>query len=118
MNSSFEPEGKDAATAKEIWNRISCSGFLMLLAVAVPVLSHYGVWKLPVESTSAWVMRSGAVVTMMALLADHLLAEGLPRLTNELSARFYKAMSILRKLAFVEMIFGTAIWGYADRLFY
>lgn len=90
----------------------------MLLAVAVPVLSHLGVWKIPTEATSAWVMRSGALVTMMALLADHLLAEGLSRLTNDLSTRFYKAISIMRKLAFVEMIIGTAIWGYADRLFY
>lgn len=118
MISSFEPEGKAAATTNEIWNRISCAAFLMSLAVAVPVLSHYGVWKLPTEATSAWVMRSGAVVTMMALLADHLVAEGLPRLTNELNARFYKVMSAMRKIAFIEMIIGTAIWGYADRIFY
>lgn len=118
MISVFEPEGKAAATTSEIWNRVSCAAFLMLLAIAVPVLSHYGVWKLPTEATSAWVMRSGAPVTMIALLADHLLAEGLPRLTNELNARFYSAMSFMRKLAFLEMIIGTAIWGYADRLFY
>ncbi len=90
----------------------------MLLAALVPVLSHYGVWKLPSEATSAWVMRSGALVTMMALMADHLLAEGMPRLTNELSNRFYKSMSAMRKIAFIEMIIGTAIWGYADRIFY
>ncbi|WP_223531249.1 hypothetical protein [Pseudomonas sp. GL-R-19] len=114
----FEPEGKAAATANEVWRRISCAAFLMLLAVAVPILSHFEVWKLPIESVAAWVMRSGALVTMIALLADHLLAEGLPRLTNELNTRFYSAMSFMRKLAFLEMIIGTAIWGYADRLFY
>ena len=118
MITSFEPEGAAAATSAEVWNRISCAAFLMTLAVAVPVLSHYGVWKLPSESTPAWVMRSGALVTMMALLADHLLSEGMPRLTNALSSRFYQAMSMMRKIAFVEMIIGTAIWGYADRLFY
>lgn len=117
MNSMFEPEGVDAASTAEVWRRISCALFLMGLAVALPVLSHYGVWKPDSESTAAWVMRSGAVVTMLALLADHLLGEALPRLTNALSwARPW--LSFLKKVALLEVIIGTAIWGYGDRIFY
>lgn len=117
MVSGFEPEGDDAATRSELWRRVSCAVFLMLLAVVVPVLSHYGAFKPPTEGTSAWVMRSGALVTMLALLADHLLAEAVPRLTNALSG-FFKPFSLMRKVAALEMILGTAIWGYGDRLFY
>lgn len=113
----FEPEGKSAATTAEVWRRISCALFLMCLAVALPVLSHYGVWKPEGESLPAWFMRSGAVVTMLALMADHLLGEGLPRLTNALS-RFGPWLSGLRKVALLEVIIGTAIWGYGDRIFY
>ncbi|QOI04630.1 hypothetical protein [Pseudomonas savastanoi] len=116
--SYFEPEGKDAATTKEVWNRLTCAGFLMMLAVIVPIISHYGFWKLPDETIPAWVIRSGALVTMLALLAEHVLSEGVPRLTNPLISRFQSAFSIMRKIAFLEMVIGTAIWGYADRIFY
>ncbi|MCY1277435.1 hypothetical protein D9M70_261290 [compost metagenome] len=117
MISSFEPEGVAAASKSELWRRISCALFLMILALLVPMLSHFGVWKTESESIPAWVMRSGALVTMMALMADHLLSEALPRLTNALS-KFASLISFLRKVALVEVILGTAIWGYGDRIFY
>ena len=115
--SSFEPEGDAAATNSEMVRRISLSVFLMFLAVAIPIGSHYGVLKPPHESTASWVMRSGAMITVLALLAEYNLAEGVPRLTNALR-HYYKPVGWLRKLAFLQIIAGTAIWGYADRLFY
>lgn len=113
----FEPEGKAAATRVELWRRILCALFLMGIALALPVLSHFGVWKEEGESIPAWVMRSGALVTMLALMADHLLGEAQPRLTNALRG-FAPWISSLRKLALLQVILGTAIWGYGDRIFY
>lgn len=115
--SSFEPEGNAAATKNEIWNRLSCAGFLMLVAVVVPVASYYGFMKPKEELNSAWLMRSGAMVTMAALIAEHTLAEALPRLTNSLS-KFAKPISFMRKLVAIQILAGTAIWGYGDRIFY
>lgn len=117
MNSSFEPEGKAAASRVELWRRITCALFLMGMAVAIPAFSYFGLWKPENEGIASWVMRSGALATMMALMADHLLAESEPRLTNALSG-FALPIRVIRKFAFLEMIIGTAIWGYGDLIFY
>jgi hypothetical protein len=106
MLSSFEPEGSAAATNGEMVRRVSLSVYLILVAVAAPIGSHFGFLKPDAEQTASWVMRPGALVTVLALLAEHNLAEAVPRLTNDLRA-YLGPISWLRKIALLEIIFGT-----------
>jgi hypothetical protein len=111
----FEPMGTHADSVSDVRRRICVAASLTCMSIIAVVVSVQGIWRPASEPIGVWVMRSGALVTVFAILADHLLAEGLQRLPNPL-IRYAPWMSFQRKLLALQVILGTVIWGYGDLL--
>ncbi|MBR7523311.1 MULTISPECIES: hypothetical protein [Gammaproteobacteria] len=110
----FEPEGKAAATRREVKRRI----FLAVAATIVSVGWAILCFIVPVGTDpGAWFARSGAIVTVFALLNESQLTEEIGRLTNELRADYLAILNGLRFATLLSAVAGTLVWGYGDLLF-
>ncbi|MFV3288429.1 hypothetical protein ACNFBR_06800 [Pseudomonas sp. NY11955] len=110
----FEPEGKAAATRREVKRRI----FLAFAATAVSLGWAILCFFVPVGTDPGdWFARSGAIVTVFALLNESQLSEEIGRLTNELRVDYLGILNGLRVATVFSAAAGTLVWGYGDLLF-
>jgi hypothetical protein len=110
----FEPEGKAAATKREVKRRI----FLAVAATIVSVGWAIVCFFVPVGAEpGVWFARSGAIVTVFALLNESQLTEEIGRLTNELRKHYLGILNGLRFVTLLSAVAGTLVWGYGDLLF-
>ncbi|MFA1012254.1 MULTISPECIES: hypothetical protein [Pseudomonas syringae group] len=97
---------------------------LIIFAIAVPVISMIAPYpKLPDLDAGSWFGRSGAVMTVFALLAETLLLKARLSITpagfgweglNELRKIFLPQFEKVEAHIFILVISGTIIWAYGD----
>lgn len=110
----FEVEGKDAASVMEVRVRIGVVILAMAFSVIWGLVSFY--WFVG-DDPATWFGRSGAVITVLALLSEAQLSEGTGRLNNAMSTKYKATFTIWRAVALVSAVIGTLIWGYGDMLY-
>lgn len=108
----FEPEGKAAASDREIKVRIGVAIVSMIFSLAWAAVSYY----YPREGADAgmWFARSGAIITVLTLFNESQLTEGIGRLTNVLRDRYLIVINRLRTAGVLCAGLGTLVWGYGD----
>ncbi len=97
---------------------------LIILAITLPVLSLFAPYpKLPDLDAGGWFSRSGAVMTVFALLAETALVKARLSITpsgfgwnglSELRQAFIPVFNKFEGLIFVLVTTGTLIWAYGD----
>jgi hypothetical protein len=118
-------EAVAAVINKVRWKRWPCY-FLMVFALATPILAFKGFLLPAAEDPGIWFQRSGAVMTIFSLLCTAGVATALSLLTPSgisdaklihAEKEFGREYRLLGGVAFCLTIFGTAVWGYGDLLF-
>ena len=101
---------------------------LLVIALLAPLTANwiFGVFKPTAESGGVWFQRSGAVMTVFALLASTLQADAMGRLWpqallgdlgNRDALAFVKGkFRVCQNVSFLFTAIGTVIWGYGDVL--
>lgn len=119
---------RDADLAEESVNRALCGAWLMLaVAVASPIAAALGFMRPEGEGLSAWLQRSGAITTVLSLLALETLAFANSRIIPPkggygdvhklaLAPIYEPEIEALRVAAIIFTILGTLLWGYGDLL--
>ena len=114
----------DGPTEKGLRNCVRIVWTLIIMAIIVPLLSVVAPYpNLPDMDAGAWFSRSGAVMTVFALLAESVLVKARISITpsgfgwiglNELRQKFIPTFNKFDALIFVLVIAGTLIWAYGD----
>ncbi|HHF2982673.1 TPA: hypothetical protein ACPJ0L_003636 [Vibrio alginolyticus] len=116
---------------KKIKRELLTSVPILLLSFIFPILAWFGVFQLE-DNSAIWFQRSGSVTVLFAVWVEFKLFK-LAGLTNPISenGKTYddmrksdylqthnsKKIQIIKYLAAVLAISGTAIWGYGDLIF-
>lgn len=107
----FEPEGRAAASDIEVKRRIGAA----IASTAVSLAGIFICYYKPLGADAGmWFARFGAVITVLALLNESQLTEGISRLTNVLREKYLTILNALRVFGLVSAVVGTVIWGYGD----
>ncbi|GFM87777.1 hypothetical protein PSCICO_31760 [Pseudomonas cichorii] len=111
-------------TEKGLRKCVKIAWALIIFAIAVPLLSMAAPYpKIPDLDAGSWFSRSGAVMTVFALLAESVLLKVRLSITptgfgwaglNELRQTFLPALNKSDALIFILVITGTMIWAYGD----
>jgi len=110
----FEVEGKAAASVCEIRLRIGVAALCMVFSLVWGIVSFYRFFG---GDPATWFARSGAVITVLALLTETQLCQGAGKLNNAMSGKYLNIFKFWRGVALLAAIVGTLIWGYGD-MFY
>lgn len=112
----------DAVVKKVKWTRWP-SVALIFFALATPACGLFGVFKPDTETIAIWFQRSGAVMTIFALLCTTGLASALkyfsPSGTSDLELiaaekKYGGEYAFMERVALWLTIVGTFVWGYGD----
>lgn len=96
---------------------------LICLALATPTLGLLGVFKPDTETMAIWFQRSGAVMTIFALLCTTGMSSALKGLTPpgasdldliDAEKKYGGEYAFMDRVAFWLTIVGTFVWGYGD----
>ncbi|WP_143483109.1 hypothetical protein [Pseudomonas congelans] len=114
----------DGPNEKGLRNCVRIVWVLIILAITLPVLSLFAPYpKLPDLDAGGWFSRSGAVMTVFALLAETALVKARLSITpsgfgwnglSELRQAFIPVFNKFEGLIFVLVTTGTLIWAYGD----
>lgn len=114
----------DGPTEAGLWKCVKTVWALIIFAIAVPVVSMIAPYpKLPDLDAGSWFSRSGAVMTVFALLAETVLLKARLSITpagfgwaglNELRQVFVPKFKDFDAYIFILVIAGTIIWAYGD----
>lgn len=114
----------DGPTEKGMRQCIRIIWTLMIFAIVVPLLSVLALYpKFPDLDVGSWFSRSGAVMTVFALLAETAVVKARRSINpagfgweglNELRKIFLPQFEKIDAHIFILVITGTIIWAYGD----
>ncbi|OAS92986.1 hypothetical protein A6I77_24525 [Achromobacter xylosoxidans] len=104
---------------------ICAARWMLAVAVITPIAAAFSFWMPESQTTAQWLQRSGAITTVMSLLAIETLAFGISGLLParggfgdlykmQAAAKHVPNVDALRALAIFITILGTLLWGYGD----
>lgn len=86
------------------------------MALGIALAAYLGVFKPASEHPGAWFSRSGALITVLSIYAERVLANLIPGLNNAVM-KHVRWISAPRQISFWIIVLGTIVWGYGDLLF-
>lgn len=115
---NFGPDlgSEGAATKREFWWKVVLGWSLLLVGVGVSIVAYIGVFRPPTQDPGTWFSRSGAVVTVLAIYSERVLASLVPRMNRDVQP-LVRWMFFPRQVSFTLIIFATVVWGYGDLLY-
>jgi hypothetical protein len=114
----------NAVVRKVKWTRWP-SVALIILAIATPTCGMFGLFMPDTETIPIWFQRSGAVMTIFALLCTTGMASALKYLSPagttdldliEAEKKYRREYAFMDRTALWLTIVGTFVWGYGDVL--
>lgn len=88
---------------------------MILAAIAFSALAYFGAFRPDGQDPGTWFARSGAVVTVLAIYAERILASLIPRLNSDVQP-LVRWMFYPRQVCFGLIVMATVVWGYGDLL--
>lgn len=116
MSFGPDPGSKGAATRCEFWRKVFLGWGLLLAGVGFAIVAYIGYWRPSAQDPSAWFARSGAVVTVLAIYSERVLASLIPRMNRDVQP-LVRWMFYPRQVSFALIILATVVWGYGDLLY-
>ena len=109
------PEWQIVASEREIKRRLKAALASTIVSLGFALLSWFYFLG---SDAGSWFSRSGAVITILALVNEAQLSEGIGRLNDELrQLGYWKKLQIQRIVGLILAMFGALIWGYGDMIF-
>lgn len=117
MSFGQSPNSPGAATTFELFRKVACAWGLLIVAIVVAVAAYMGALNPRPEQPGEWFSRSGALLTVLAIFAELVIAKMFSRMHAGIQPKV-RWLVYPRSLAFILIIIGTFVWGYGDLLYY
>lgn len=117
MSFGSSPTAPGAATTYGLFRAVASAWGLLSAAIIVAVAAYIGALNPRIEQPGEWFARSGALVTVLAIFAELVIAKMFARMHVGIQPKV-RWLVYPRSIAFIVIVIGTFVWGYGDLLYY